>query len=123
MKFYIIDSTYDFNQIHFAISYSKTGNNHFAVHHIEMNVGGNKDLYTPALVDYYDSLDKNTIFEILLDVGSVHRVSGMKANDGYGFMIEMEYLNTNKPVQMYSKTLFGGVWGSWIDITSKILAI
>lgn len=99
------------------------GEGKLLVHHIWANVSGDKSRYTPLLIDYYDSLDQNTLFEILLDVGSVHRVSGMKANDGYGYMLDMAYFNTDKPVQIYSKTLFQGVWGDWIDITSKFLAI
>lgn len=98
----------------YPLLYSKIGNGHFEVYIIEADVSGDKNLYTPLIIDYYNRLRNDTLFEIVLHVGSVHRISGMKANLNYGYMYDISY---DIPVPIvYSKVLNNGEWSEWTKI-------
>lgn len=95
--------------------YSNLCYGRFVVHLIEADASGNKTLYTPLLVDYYNSLRNNILFEIILCVGSVHRISGMKADSMYGYMYDTSY-DSSIPI-VYSKVLNSGIWSDWVNVS------
>lgn len=80
-----------------------------------VDASGDANIYTPHLNTLYNSFDDGTAFEIILKVGSVHRISGMKANNDHGYMFRMSYDSSGIP-SVYSRCLLYGQWTNWIKL-------
>lgn len=98
--------------IHYTTSREVDG---FVSCRLYVDASGDPNIYTPELNALYNSFDNNISFEILLQVGSIHRISGMKANNNHGYMFRMGYNRSGIP-DVYSRCLYDGQWTDWIKL-------
>lgn len=60
----------------------------------------------------YSKIPEPSSFEITLMVGSVHRVSGLKANMRFGYMEKRTYESVG--INYQCRSLVNGVWNEWV---------
>lgn len=77
------------------------------------------ETWTQDLIQFYNSIPSKCNFNIYLNAGWVGRVSGIKGNSEFGYMILYRYNTLESPISILGICIIGGIWSSWVSIYPK----